>query len=191
MSGNYSGQSYSRHCEPPLISSSDRPEDYTKGEPIGFGASSIVYSALYRPINEDGSTDVPNGLPCALKVLDLDSLPPNSLRLLQRETNLMSLSKHPNVLRVRGSWMAGHKLCIALRLMNKGSAADVMRYGWSGGMEEEVVRCILRQALKGLKYVACNYKNLNFFFFDKNLLFQLSPHERLYSPRYKSCQSSH
>jgi serine/threonine protein kinase len=50
--------------------------------------------------------------------------------------------------------MEGHKLYIALRLMNKGSAADVMRYGWPGGMEEEVVKCILRQALKGLKYVS-------------------------------------
>ena len=93
------------------------------------------------------------GIPCALKVLDLDSLPPRSLQLLQRETTLMSLSKHPNVLRVRGSWMEGHKLYIALRLMRKGSAADVMRYGWPGGMEEDVVRCILRQALKGLKFV--------------------------------------
>jgi serine/threonine-protein kinase OSR1/STK39 len=65
----------------------------------------------------------------------------------------MSLSKHPNVLRVRGSWMEGHKLYIALRLMKKGSAADVMRYGWPGGMEEDVVRCILRQALQGLKCV--------------------------------------
>jgi serine/threonine protein kinase len=49
--------------------------------------------------------------------------------------------------------MEGHKLYIALRLMNKGSAADVMRYGWPGGMEEDVVGCILRQALKGLKFV--------------------------------------
>jgi len=66
------------------------------------------------------------------------------------------LSKHPNVLRVRGSWMNGHKLYIALRLMNKGSAADVMRYGWPGGMEEDVVRCILRQALQGLNYLHIN-----------------------------------
>lgn len=94
---------------------------------------------------------MPASIPCALKVLDLDSLPPRSLALLQRETTLMSLSKHPNVLRVRGSWINGHKLHIALRLMNKGSAADVMRYGWPGGMEEEVIRCILRQALQGLK----------------------------------------
>ncbi|RXW17988.1 hypothetical protein EST38_g7869 [Candolleomyces aberdarensis] len=68
----------------------------------------------------------------------------------------MSLSKHPNVLRVRGSWMEGHKLYIALRLMNKGSAADVMRYGWPGGLEEEVIKCTLRQALKGLNYLHVN-----------------------------------
>lgn len=131
---------------PPLtIPSSDNFADYTLGLPIGFGASSIVYAALYHPPPPAAA------IPCALKVLDLDSLPPNSLRLLQRETTLMSLSKHPNVLRVRGTWMDGHKLYIAMRLMNKGSAADVMRYGWPGGMEEEVVRCILKQALGGLK----------------------------------------
>ena len=66
----------------------------------------------------------------------------------------MSLSKHPNVLRVRGTWMGGHKLYIALRLMNAGSAADVMHYGWVGGMGEEVVKCILKQALEGIKCVA-------------------------------------
>jgi serine/threonine-protein kinase OSR1/STK39 len=127
--------------------SSDNFADYTLGLPIGFGASSIVYAATYHP------PPPADPIPCALKVLDLDSLPQNALRLLQRETTLMSLSKHPNVLRVRGTWMDGHKLYIAMRLMNKGSAADVMRYGWPGGMEEEVVRCILKQALEGLKWV--------------------------------------
>lgn len=78
----------------------------------------------------------------------------------------MSLSKHPNVLRVRGSWLDGHKLHIALRLMNAGSAADVMHYAWPGGVEEEVVRCVLRQALEGLKQV--------FFIFPLSVLF-LSP----------------
>lgn len=129
---------------------SDSPADYTIGSPIGFGASSIVYSAVYHPSSAESSSP---GIPCALKVLDLDSLAPGSLQLLQRETTLMSLSKHPNVLRVRGSWVDGHRLYIALRLMNKGSVADVMRYGWPGGMEEDVVRCILSQILSGLKLV--------------------------------------
>jgi serine/threonine-protein kinase OSR1/STK39 len=129
---------------------SDNPDDYTIGDPIGYGASSIVYTAYYNP-------PLPaKPIPVALKVLDLDTLPRRLLQLLQRETTLMSLSKHPNVLRVRGSWTKGHKLYIALRLMNKGSAADVMRYGWPGGMEEEVCRCILRQALQGLNYLHVN-----------------------------------
>lgn len=135
---------------------SDRESDYIIGSPIGFGASSIVYTATYQPRASSPSMPLPPSIPCALKVLDLDTLPPRSLSLLQRETTLMSLSKHPNVLRVRGSWMNGHRLHIALRLMNKGSAADVMRYGWPGGMEEDVVRCILRQALQGLNYLHIN-----------------------------------
>lgn len=132
---------------------SDCPTDYTIGLPIGFGASSIVYAAVYHP---SSANSLSLGTPCALKVLDLDTLAPRSLQLLQRETTLMSLSKHPNVLRVRGSWMDGHRLYIALRLMNKGSAADVMRYSWPGGMEEDVVRCILRQTLNGLNYLHIN-----------------------------------
>ncbi|KXN83614.1 Serine/threonine-protein kinase fray2 [Leucoagaricus sp. SymC.cos] len=135
---------------------SDQASDYTIGEPIGYGASSTVYTATYHPRSTDPHNPQGPPIPCALKVLDLDTLPRRSLQLLQRETTLMSLSKHPNVLRVRGSWIDGYKLYIALRLMNKGSAADVMRYGWPGGMEEDVVRCILRQALEGLNYLHIN-----------------------------------
>ncbi|KAH8120664.1 kinase-like protein [Phellopilus nigrolimitatus] len=129
---------------------SDDPDDYSVGVPIGFGASSIVHVAQYVP--KDGSPS----LPCAVKIVDLEKLPPQSLRLLRRETQLMRLSKHPNLLRVRGTWMTGYKLFIALRLMNSGSAADVMHYGWPGGMEEEVVKCILKQALEGLNYLHIN-----------------------------------
>ncbi|OCB91177.1 kinase-like protein [Sanghuangporus baumii] len=129
---------------------SDNPDDYEIGPAIGFGATSIVYTAHY--IAKDGSPPYP----CAVKVVNLDKLPQQSLHLLHRETQLMSLSKHPNVLRVRGSWMTGHNLYIALRLMNAGSAADVMHYGWPGGMEEEVVKCILKQALEGLNYLHIN-----------------------------------
>lgn len=134
-----------------VLDGSDDSSDYTLGESIGFGASSIVYSAVYQPKPPSPGAALPEPVPCALKVVDLDRLPPHALQLLMRETQLMSLSKHPNVLRVRGTWMEGHKLYIALRLMNAGSAADVMRYAWPGGMEEEVAKCILKQALEGIK----------------------------------------
>ncbi|KAF8708957.1 kinase-like protein, partial [Rhizoctonia solani] len=128
---------------------SDSADDYTIGLPIGFGASSTVYQATFHP--QGGSP-----VEVALKVLDLDRLAPKALKLLTQETQLMSLSKHPNVLRVRGSWMAGHKLYIALRLMRKGSVADIMRYSFQDGMGEELIRCILKQALEGLNYLHVN-----------------------------------
>ncbi|EJD55197.1 kinase-like protein [Auricularia subglabra TFB-10046 SS5] len=135
--------------EDEFIMYSDRLQDYSIGQPIGFGASSVVYYATFQP---KGAAPVQ----CALKVIDLDILPPNALPLLRRETQLMALSKHPNVLRVRGTWMDGHKLYIALRLMRSGSVADVMRYGWPGGFEEEVIKCVLKQALEGLNYLHVN-----------------------------------
>ncbi|KAG8795419.1 hypothetical protein FRC17_008138, partial [Serendipita sp. 399] len=123
---------------------SGNPEDYVIGPPIGFGASSIVYSAQFRP---PGTNKL---WPVAVKVIDLERLPPSALRLLTRETQLMSLSKHPNVLRVRGSWVDKRKLFIALRLMRSGSISDVMRYKFPAGVDEEVARCILKQALEGV-----------------------------------------
>ncbi|GJJ09509.1 hypothetical protein Clacol_003732 [Clathrus columnatus] len=129
---------------------SDNSTDYTLGRPIGFGASSVVYEATFHP-NRSQS------IPCALKVLDLESLPIYSLGLLRRETQLMSLSKHPNVLRVRGTWIDGHKLYIALRLMRSGSIADIIHHACPNGIEEEeVIKCILKQALEGLNYLHIN-----------------------------------
>ena len=116
MNGNFTGKSSPFNDPCTLFESllsSNRSSDYTLGLPIGYGASSIVYAAHYNPL---GGVSIP----CALKVLDLDSLPQRTLVQLNRETQLMSLSKHPNVLRVRGTWVDGHKLYIAMRLMNKG-----------------------------------------------------------------------
>ncbi|KAG8947058.1 hypothetical protein FRC04_011238 [Tulasnella sp. 424] len=133
---------------------SDNAADYTRLSPIGFGASSIVYQAVYHyKIPQTGKV---KDMPCALKVLNLDKLTPPALRLLTRETQLMSLNKHPNVLRVRGCWMMGPQLYIAVRLMNKGSVADIIKYSFIDGLEEDVVKCILYQALQGLNYLHIN-----------------------------------
>lgn len=68
----------------------------------------------------------------------------------------MALSKHPNVLRVRGQWIEGSKLCIAVRYMAAGSLADIAKYAWNDGFEEAVIATVLQQALHGLHYLHRN-----------------------------------
>jgi len=133
------------HSLTTALRNSDDPCDYTIGRSIGFGASSTVYAATYYCPDTREDIDV------ALKVVDLDKLPQSALRLLTTEAQLMSFSKHPNVLRVRGTWLEGRKLYIALRLMRAGSISDCMRYKFTAGIDEESIRCILKQALEGLK----------------------------------------
>ncbi|KAH0445953.1 hypothetical protein IEQ34_025214 [Dendrobium chrysotoxum] len=125
---------------------SSQPEDYILGSPIGFGASSVVFEASFQPLN---------GRACAVKVIDLEAFG-RDLAELRRETQLMSLSKHPNVLRVRGCWVEGAKLHIATRLMNAGSMLDIMRFSFPDGLEEIVIATALKQALQGLNYLHIN-----------------------------------
>ncbi|PWN89124.1 kinase-like protein, partial [Acaromyces ingoldii] len=148
-SGGSSSEHQQRHIgsvpdDWPMYSS--QPDDYVIGPSIGFGASSTVYQASFRPLN---------GRACAVKVIDLEAFGRDTDEL-RRETQLMSLSKHPNVLRVRGCWVEGSKLHIATRLMSSGSMLDIMRFGWSDGFDEIVIATVLRQALEGLNYLHIN-----------------------------------
>lgn len=125
---------------------SSQAGDYILGKPIGMGASSIVFAATFKPLNNK---------PCAIKVIDLEAFGRDTEEL-RRETQLMSLSKHPNVLRVRGCWVQGTKLHIATRLMSSGSLLDIMRYSHKDGFREEVICTALKQALQGLNYLHIN-----------------------------------
>lgn len=89
---------------------SNNAKDYSLGEPIGYGASSVVYKALFTPLK----------IEVAVKVFNVDRLSASGIERLRREAQLMSLSKFENVLRVRGEWMDGSKLYIATRLMRAG-----------------------------------------------------------------------
>lgn len=92
---------------------------------------------------------------CAIKVIDLEAYGRDTEEL-RRETQLMSLSKHPNVLRVRGCWVKGAKLHIATRLMSSGSMLDIMRFAHPEGFDEIVIATVLKQALEGLNYLHIN-----------------------------------
>ncbi|PLW10418.1 hypothetical protein PCANC_06874 [Puccinia coronata f. sp. avenae] len=127
---------------------SNDPQDYLLGKTIGFGASSVVKMAHFKPR--------PGEL-CAVKVIDIDQLTEKQIEYLRRETQLMSLAKHPNVLRVRGEWIQeSSSLCIAMRLMQAGSIADLLRYRFQDGLAEQVIASVLIQAIAGLEYLHSN-----------------------------------
>ncbi|CEG78251.1 Putative STE/STE20/FRAY protein kinase [Rhizopus microsporus] len=84
--------------------------DFELKNPIGYGSSATVYSAIYKP----------NDKKVAIKVINLDKFERNQIDELRRETALMALSKHPNVLQVFGSFVHGPKLYIVTPYMSVG-----------------------------------------------------------------------
>ncbi|KAG2235741.1 hypothetical protein INT48_009156 [Thamnidium elegans] len=125
---------------------SSNPEDFEIKNPIGYGSSAVVYKAIYKPRN----------IRVAIKMIDLDLFERNQIDELRRETALMALSKHPNVLKVYGSFVSGSKLYIATPYLSGGSCLDIMKNGFKDGFEESVIATILKQALEGLIYLHKN-----------------------------------
>ncbi|KAI9346667.1 kinase-like domain-containing protein [Pilaira anomala] len=125
---------------------SSNPDDFEIKNPIGYGSSAIVYNATYKPRN----------MRVAIKMIDLDLFERNQIDELRRETALMGLSKHPNVLKVFGSFVSGSKLYIATPYLSGGSCLDIMKNGFKDGFEEIVIATILKQALEGLVYLHKN-----------------------------------
>ncbi|ORZ04369.1 kinase-like domain-containing protein, partial [Absidia repens] len=112
----------------------------------GYGSSAIVYGAVYLPMKKL----------VALKMIDLDMFERNQIDELRRETALMALSKHPNVLKVYGSFVNGSKLYIITPYLSFGSCLDIMKTSFKNGFEEITIATILKQALEGLVYLHKN-----------------------------------
>ncbi|KAJ3126437.1 hypothetical protein HK100_010240 [Physocladia obscura] len=123
-----------------------RFEDYELGNPIGYGSSAIVYIAKYLPMNKI----------VALKVIELDMFERNQIDELRREIQIMSLSRHPNLLPVYGSFVNGQMLYIVTPFLSAGSILDIMKTAYPHGIDEVCIATILKQALQGLEYLHKN-----------------------------------
>ncbi|KAI8972672.1 kinase-like domain-containing protein [Pilobolus umbonatus] len=121
-------------------------DDFELKEHIGYGSSAIVYKAIYKAMNKK----------VALKMIDLDMFERNQIDELRRETALMALSKHPNVLRVYGSFVHGSKLYIVTPYLAGGSCLDIMKTRFPDGLDELSIATILKQALEALCYLHKN-----------------------------------
>ncbi|KAG0910395.1 hypothetical protein G6F33_007928 [Rhizopus arrhizus] len=113
-------------------------DDFEINQPIGYGSSATVYSAIHKSHSKK----------VAIKVIDLDKFERNQIDELRRETALMALSKHPNILQVFGSFVHGPKLYIVTPYMSVGNFPD--------GLDETSIATILKQALEGLVYLHKN-----------------------------------
>ncbi|KAI9310972.1 kinase-like domain-containing protein [Dichotomocladium elegans] len=91
-----------------------------------------------------------------MKIIDLDHFERNRIDELRRETTLMALSRHPNVLTVHGSFVRGSKLYIVMPYMAAGACLDIIKSGFHQGFEEITIATILKQALEGLVYLHKN-----------------------------------
>ncbi|KAI9353459.1 kinase-like domain-containing protein [Obelidium mucronatum] len=68
----------------------------------------------------------------------------------------MSLSRHPNLLPVYGSFVNGPKLFIVTPFLSAGSLLDIMKTAYPHGIDESCIATILKQALQGLEYLHRN-----------------------------------
>ncbi|KAI8875167.1 kinase-like protein [Backusella circina FSU 941] len=68
----------------------------------------------------------------------------------------MALSKHPNILRVYGSFVIGSKLYIVTPYLSVGSCLDIIKTCFSNGLDEISIATILRQSLEGICYLHKN-----------------------------------
>lgn len=119
-------------------------EDYKLKKIIGHGSSSVVFEAT--------NCNTPIRSTCAVKVIELDKFELN-IANIRRETHIMSLSKHQNVLPILDCWIEGSKLHLVSKLMKAGSALDILQNSYPEGIEEIAIATILKQALQGLHYL--------------------------------------
>ncbi|KAJ3059599.1 hypothetical protein HK102_009915, partial [Quaeritorhiza haematococci] len=122
------------------------PEDYELGPVIGYGSSAVVYIAKYKPAGKN----------VGIKMIDLDMFERNQIDELRREIQIMSLSRHPNLLPVYGSFVNGSKLYIVTPFLASGSCLDIMKTAYQDGLEEAAIATILKQGLQGLDYLHRN-----------------------------------
>ncbi|KAJ1549391.1 hypothetical protein HK405_004190 [Cladochytrium tenue] len=125
---------------------SNNPADYDLGKPIGYGSSAVVYIATYLPLKKT----------VAIKVIDLDLFERNQIDELRMEIQIMSLSKHPNLLPVYGSFVTDSKLYIVFPFLSAGSCLDIMKTAYQNGLDEQCIATILKQTLQGLDYLHKN-----------------------------------
>ncbi|KAL4566743.1 hypothetical protein LXL04_030866 [Taraxacum kok-saghyz] len=117
-------------------------EHYALYEEIGQGGNAYVYRAKCLDNNEI----------VAIKVLDFEQ-GNCDLNNVSRESQIMMLVDHPNVLKSHCSFVNDHNLWVVMPFMAGGSCLHMLKAFHPEGFEEVVIATILRETLKALEYL--------------------------------------
>ncbi|OIR57396.1 MAG: STE/STE20/YSK protein kinase [Amphiamblys sp. WSBS2006] len=122
----------------------DRRESYELKKEIGYGSSAIVYYAREKKTSNFLS----------IKIIDLDLYSHTHIPGLGSEIKLMKECRHPNLLPVYESFVAGSDLWVVTPYYSHGSVFDVLRYGFCDGFRDKhVVASVMLPVLHGLDYL--------------------------------------
>ncbi|XP_021291456.1 serine/threonine-protein kinase BLUS1 [Herrania umbratica] len=109
---------------------------------IGVGVSAVVYKAECIPMN---STVV------AIKSIDLDQC--KDFDNIRRETKILSLLSHPNILNAHCSFTVDQRLWVVMPFMSGGSLQSIISSSFSHGLPEQCIAIILKEILNALSYL--------------------------------------
>ncbi|KAM7260113.1 hypothetical protein ACFE04_015854 [Oxalis oulophora] len=110
---------------------------------IGKGANATVYKAVCELMN---SSIV------AIKSIDLDKSRAN-LDDIRRETKMMSLLSHPNILKAHCAFTVDHRLWVVMPFMSGGSLQSIISSRFPNGVPEPCIAVVLREILNALFYL--------------------------------------
>ncbi|KAL1920026.1 uncharacterized protein VTP21DRAFT_1172 [Calcarisporiella thermophila] len=116
-------------------------EDYKNIRLIGTGGSAKVYYATFQ------------GFPIALKTVDFEQIPQCLIDESRRETQIMNLCRHANLLSVHTAFVADTTLHIVTPLIHYGSCREILRTLFPYGLPEFAITQLLAQLLSALVYL--------------------------------------
>ena len=110
---------------------------------IGVGVSAIVYKAICLPMNSSV---------VAIKSIDLDQSRAD-FDNVRRETKIMSLLSHPNILNAHCSFMVDRRLWVVMPFMSGGSLQSIIASSFPDGLSEPSIAVVLKEILNALSYL--------------------------------------
>ncbi|KAL0479148.1 hypothetical protein AKO1_008007 [Acrasis kona] len=120
-------------------------DGYNIEEMVGRGTHSTIWSAHCGTKNRN----------VAIKKINMDNLKVDDIQnLFQNEVNMLSISRHPNIVTYRTSFTDGVHLYVVTDLLDGGSMSDIMSRKFTSGIHDErLVATILKNILKALCYM--------------------------------------